>query len=160
MLDNVEELAVLRWFVGRGTVTHALVAALDEDAKVPVSREMRRLPSRVVISEPLESFGSAYLVMNEATWGDAARLRAWVRGEYGVRWSLVAVQVDAEGNELRRISAPHTGATPEAYLPIELDESTRLLLFVVTNLADGLPDADEAEVHERGFELIVDRADD
>ena len=45
-------------------------------------------------------------------------------------------------------------------MPIELDETTERLLFVVTNLADGLPDADEAEVHPRSFELILDRADE
>lgn len=159
LLDNVEELAVLRWFVGRGEPNDALVAALDRDAGVPISRELKRLPTRMVAGRPLESFGSAYVVMDAATWNGGAGLRAWLRGEYGVRWSFVAVQLDSLGNEIRRIAAPRTGPTPEAYLPIELDERTQRLLFVVTNLSNTLPDADQADVHQRSFELIIDRAD-
>jgi hypothetical protein len=44
-------------------------------------------------------------------------------------------------------------------VPIEIDDSTRRLLFVVTNLSNELPDADEPEVHQRSFELIVDHGD-
>lgn len=160
LLDNIESLAVLRWFVGRGTATGSVLAVLDEDAMVPTSREMKRLPTRVISSKPLQSFGSAYLAMRAATWGEASMLRAWLRGEYGVRWSFVVLQLDADGREIRRIAAPQTASNPEAYLPIELDAATQGLLFVVTNLADGLPDADEAEVQERAFELIVDRVGD
>jgi hypothetical protein len=159
LLDNVEELAVLRWFVGRGDPSNAAVAALDGDARVPISRQMTRLPTRVVARRPLESFGSAYVGMDAGVWGDSTRLRVWLQGEYGVRWSFVVVQLDARGNEVRRITAPHTGPTPDAYLPIEIDDSTQRLLFVVTNLSDALPDADEAEVNQRSFELIVDRSD-
>jgi hypothetical protein len=160
LLDNVEALAVLRWFVGRSELGDSVLAAIDDDARVPIARELKRLPTRVVAPRPLQSFGSAYMVMNAAVWRGATRLRAWLRGEYGVHWSFVTVQLDTDGNEVRRIAAPHTGSTPEAYVPIELDETTERLLFVVTNLADGLPDADEAEVHQRSFELILDRADE
>ena len=121
---------------------------------------MKRLPTRVIASEPLESFGSAYIVMDAAVWGDSTHLRAWLQGEYGVRWSFVAVQLDERGNEVRRITAPHTGPAPSAYLPIEIDDTTQRLLFVVTNLSNTLPDADEPDVSERAFELIVDRNND
>jgi hypothetical protein len=160
LLDNIEELAVLRWFVGRGGPSNGVMAALDDDARVPIARQMKRLPTRVIARRPLQSFGSAYVVMDAAVWGDSAQLRAWLQGEYGVRWSFVAVQLDAHGNEVRRIAAPHTGPTPGAYLPIEIDDRTQRLLFVVTNLSDALPDADEADVNERAFELIIDRSDD
>jgi hypothetical protein len=156
LLDNVEELAVLRWFVGRGDPRDAVVTALDGDAKVPISRQLKRLPTRVIAHRPLESFGSAYVVINAATWNGSSRLRAWLRGEYGVRWSFAAVQLDERNNEIRRIAAPHTGPTPNAYLPIDIDDATQRLLFVVTNLSNALPDADEPEVHQRSFELIVD----
>ena len=159
LLDNVEELAVLRWFVGRGESRNAAIAALDGDARVPVSRQMTRLPSRVIASRPLESFGSAYIVMNADVWDGSPRLRAWLHGEYGVRWSFVAVQLDDHGHEIRRIASPHTGPTPRAYLPIEIDDATRQLLFVVTNLSAALPDADDADVNQRSFELIVDNSD-
>jgi hypothetical protein len=160
LLDNVEELAVLRWFVGRGEARNGFVASMDSDAQVPISRRLQRLPARMSPDPPLASFGSAYVIMDAAAWNDSRRLRAWLNGEYGVRWSFVAVQLDENGNEAFRISAPHTRATPAAYLSIELDDTTRALLFVVTNLSNGLPDADEPDVHERAFELIVDRADD
>lgn len=160
LLDNVEELAVLRWFVGRGTRGNTVVASLDGDAMVPVTRRMTRVPSKVVAKEPLQAFGSAYIVMDRTAWKDAGRLRAWLRGEYGTRWSFVAVQLDAQGDELRRIAAPHSGTTPRAYLPLELDTRADQLLFVVTNLSNALPDADEADVYHRAFELIVDRAED
>jgi hypothetical protein len=158
LVDNIEELAVLRWFVGRGDRADAVLAFLDGDATVPISREMKRLPTRVVVSQPLSTFGSAYLIMDASTWGDERRLRAWLRGEYGVHWSFVALQLDGLGHEIRRIAAPHSDTTPRAYLPIELDDAVQTLLFVVTNLANGLPDADEADVYERAFELIIDRS--
>jgi hypothetical protein len=160
LLDNIEELAVLRWFVGRADASDGVMTALDDDARVPIARQMKRLPTRVIAREPLQSFGSAYLVMDAAVWGDGTRLRAWLQGEYGVRWSFVVVQLDERGNEVRRIAAPNTGPAPNAYLPIEIDGTTRRLLFVVTNLSNTLPDADEADVSERAFELIVDRSDD
>ena len=43
--------------------------------------------------------------------------------------------------------------------PIDLDEATTSVLFVVTNLSSRLPDADEPDGSERAFELVVDRAD-
>jgi hypothetical protein len=160
LLDNIEELAVLRWFIGRAGLSNGVTAALDDDARIPGARQMKRLPTRVIAHRPLQSFGSAYVVMDAAVWGDSTRLRAWLQGEYGVRWSFVAVQLDDSGNEVRRIAAPHTGPTPRAYLPIEIDDTAQRLLFVVTNLSHALPDADEVDVNERSFELIVDRSDD
>ena len=158
LLDNVEDLAVLRWFVGRVVPGDAVAAALDSDAKVPISRQMKRLPTRVIAHQPLQSFGSAYMVMDAPVWGSSTRLRAWLQGEYGVRWSFVVVQLDDDGREIRRIASPHTGPTPQAYLPIEMDDATRRLLFVVTNLSSELPDADETDVSERAFGLVVDRS--
>jgi hypothetical protein len=160
LLDNVEELAVLRWFVGRGESSKGFVASMDSDAQVPISRRLQRLPARMIADQPLASFGSAYVIMDAALWKGSRHVRAWLNGEYGVRWSFVAVQLDENGDEALRISAPHTSATPNAYLPIELNDTTQALLFVVTNLSNALPDADEPDVHERAFELIVDRVDD
>lgn len=157
LLDNVEDLAVVRWFVGRGTSGGGTMGALDRDAQVPALRTVTRLPSRVSAAIPLQSFGSAYVVLDRNEIAEVAKLRVWLKGEYGVRWSLVAVQLDAAGDELRRMTAPHTSTDPRAYLPIEVDENAAELLFVVTNLSDGLPDADEPETSERAFELIVDR---
>ena len=158
LLDNVEDLAVSRWFVGGPVEQRGALAAVDSDARVPVTREMKRLPSRIVANQPLAPFGSAYALIDAGP--GSRRWRAWLQGEYGVRWSFVAVQLDARGAELARIAAPHTLTTPKAYLPLELRVDARHVLFVVTNLGHGLPDADEAEVHQRGFQLTVDRAPD
>jgi hypothetical protein len=158
LADNVEELAVLRWFVGRGAPRNHALSFVDHDAKVPVSRVLKKLPSRVISPEPLQPFGSAYVVMSAPAWKDALRLHAWLRGEYGVHWSFVAVQLDSQGNEIRRMTAPHTATTSRAYLPIDLEEAAAKVLFVVTHLSSGLPDADEPNASERSFELIVDDA--
>ncbi len=158
LLDNIEELAVLRWFVGRGKTESSLIASIDSDAQVPALRHLKRLPTRASATIALRPFGSAYVILEGSAWTPGESLRAWMRGEYGVRWSFVAVQLDENGTELRRLATPHTGPTPTAYLPIELDSRARQLLFVVTNLSNRLPDADEPDVNQRSFELIVDRA--
>jgi hypothetical protein len=159
LLDNVEELAVLRWFVGRAPSGPWALADIDSDARVPIARRMTRIPSKVIPTTPLQSFGSAYVTMDRAVWNDASTLRVWLRGEYGTRWSLVAIQLDEHGGEVSRLVTPHTETMPKAYLPIELDAVTRRVLFVVTNLSHGLPDADRPITTERAFELIADRAD-
>jgi len=159
LLDNIEELAVLRWFVDRGDTESALIAAIDSDAQVPPMRRLKRLPTRARATTALRPFGSAYVVLEGSAWNPGERLRAWMRGEYGVRWSFVAIQLDENGTEIRRIAAPHTGPTPTAYVPIDLDVRARELLFVITNLSSRLPDADEPDASQRAFELIVDRAE-
>jgi len=159
LLDNIEEIAVLRWFVGRHEGDDWSLAALDDDARVPIERTMTRIPAKVSARTPLQAFGSAYVVIEAPAWKDATTLRAWLTGEYGVRWSLVAVQLDAQGREIRRIASPPTAVAPKAFLPIDLDEVTATVLFVVTNLSSRLPDADEPDGSERAFELVVDRAD-
>jgi hypothetical protein len=157
LLDNVEDLAVQRWFIGRSRVLRGPLAAIDADAQVPVTRRMTRLPSRVSAPVALQPFGSAYVTVDREALGDATTLHAWLRGEYGVRWSFIVVQLDRDENEIQRLSAPHTAVRPEAYLPIDVDEATTRLLFVVTNLSNGRPDADAPDANERAFELTVDR---
>jgi hypothetical protein len=159
LLDNIVDLSVVRWFIGRTNGGEQVLDAIDSDARVPVMRRMTRLPSRVSAPEPLQTFGSAYVLIDSTVWGEARQLRAWLRGEFGVRWSFVAVQLDSSGVEQDRISAPPSSVTPKAYLPIELRPETVRLLFVVTHLGNELPDADEQSTDERSFELIVDRSD-
>jgi len=159
LLDNLVELGVARWFVGRSDGVDPALRALDDDAIAPVTRTMTKLPTRVSAPLPLEPTGSGYVLMDRSVWGDLHRLRAWFRGEYGVHWSFAAVQIDGSGRELRRMVAPPTSSTPEAFLPVELDERTTRLLFVVTHLGNDLFDADEPITTERSFEIVVDRAD-
>jgi len=156
LVDNVEDLAVLRWFVGRKTPSHGVFAAIDGDAQVPAIRHVKTLPARASARAPLQPFGSGYVLIDRPP--TETRLRAWLRGEYGVRWSFIAVLLDEPGNELGRIIAPTTRATPKAYLPIDVVPRTARVLLVVTNLSSRLPDADEADRNERAFEIIVDGA--
>jgi hypothetical protein len=159
LLDNVVDLGVARWFIGRAPSVDGSLRAIDSDATAPVTRTMTRLPTRVSAPVPLEPGGSGYVVMERSVWRDFRRLRAWFRGEYGVRWSFAAVQLDSAGRELGRMVAPHTSVTPEAFLPLELDGKTASLLFVVTHLGNDLLDADEPVTTERSFEIVVDRSD-
>jgi hypothetical protein len=159
LVDNIVDLAVLRWFIGRTEPAGHALDAIDRDARVPITKKMTRLPTKVSVAEPLRPFGSAYLAMDAPAWTEAKGLRTWLRGEFGVRWSLVAIQLDSRGTELDRIDAPSTSITPRAYLPIELREDTARVLFVVTQLGSGLPDADEPSSDERAFQLVVDRMD-
>src|SRR5690606_40940703 len=46
-------------------------------------------------------------------------LRVWSRGEFGVRWGLVAIRFDAKGNEIGRVTNPSRDAAPERYLRSE-----------------------------------------
>lgn len=158
-LDNIEALAVLRWFIGRGDSNGGFTTSIDGDAQVAAMRHLKRLPTRAIAKTALRPFGSAYVILEASAWAPGERLRAWMKGEYGVRWSFVAVQLDENGNEIRRIAAPHTGPVPTAYVPIELDSETRQLLFVVTNLSSHLPDADEPDVNQRAFEVIIDHSE-
>ena len=159
LLDNVIDLGVARWFIGRAVNVDPSLRAIDRDATAPVTRTMTRLPTRVSAPVPLEPGGSGYVVMERSVWGDLRGLRAWFRGEYGVHWSFAAVQVDEAWRELRRMVAPNTSVTPEAFLPLELDDATARLLFVVTHLGNDLLDADEPVTTERSFEIVVDRAE-
>ncbi|MEM7434903.1 MAG: hypothetical protein AAF436_07105 [Myxococcota bacterium] len=160
LLMNVRDLAVQRWFVGRGTRQAPFVRAIDGDARVPAERTLHRMPTRAVVTTPLEAFGSSYVLVADDAWGPGRRLRVWLNGEYGVRWSLAAVQLDPDGNEIRRVAAPSTEGNPTAYVPVELTDDTRALLLVVTNLSSRLPDADEPDANRRAFEVVVDRAND
>ncbi len=157
LLDTIIDLAVLRWFVGRGDTQGAFIGGIESDAQVPPTRTLRRLPTRMRTPQPLEPFGSAYVVLEGDAIEGVEELRCWLRGEYGVRWSFVAVQIGEDGSELERLTAPPTGAVPESFLPVPLDPQIARVLFVVTNLSSRLPDADEPDANERSFELIVDR---
>jgi hypothetical protein len=159
LADNMVDLAVLRWFIGRADKPGQALAAIDSDVRVPISKRMTKIPTRVSPHVALQPFGSAYVVMDAPAWKGATRLRSWLRGEYGVRWSFVVIQLDASGSELERMRAPDSSVAPEAYLPLDLHENAARLLFVVTHLSNDLPDADEPGADERSFEIIVDRAD-
>jgi hypothetical protein len=159
--ETLVDLAIARYFAGTRR-THAPFPSLREagpHATVPHHWGARwaALPSRSPPADPpLEPTGSAHTVVDVADAPEGSVLRVWLRGEYGVRWSLTAVRLDINGAPLSRMSAP-AREVPQAYLPVELTQDTHQVLLVVTNLSSRLPDADLLDENIRSFQLTVDR---
>lgn len=157
-----ETLAVARYFTGfrAGSDTDAMPFLRDVAYEVPAGARAvwSNMPRTLFFGTPeLETLGSAYAWVDVAGAPEGSRLRIWLRGEYGVEWSMVAVRLDAEGREISRMRIP-TRREPRGYLPVELDARTAAVLIVVTNLGARRPDADEPDESLRGFKLIVDLA--
>ena len=85
-----------------------------------------------------------------------ARLRIWLRGEPGVRWSLLALRLDRAGRELGRVQAP-IRQLPESYLPLELTPDTASVLVVLTALPEKFAIA-HMKNQGHAFQLIFDKA--
>lgn len=161
--DLVEELAVRRFELGARR-EHSRVPALvvDDRATVPVFETIAReeLPEHGVDGPRLDPYGSGYSRVGVAGAAPGSRLRVWLRGEWGVAWSLTAVRRDAAGRDLGRVQAPPRPADRRSYLPIELTPDTSEVLVVVTNLSHRLPDADTLDLNTRSFRLIYELVHD
>ncbi|MFW6086975.1 MAG: hypothetical protein ACODAG_07205 [Myxococcota bacterium] len=158
--DTMQALALRRYFAGRreNADTPWPLRGLGPHATVPVRFQLdwAALPVRTRPADPpLEPYGTAYARVDVTEAPDDALLRVWLRGEYGVQWSLVAVRLDAEGRELQRVTAP-SRKIPRSYLPVQLDADTARVLLVVTNLSSRIPDADTPDENVRSFTLILD----
>lgn len=155
----IEDVAIGRWFTAKraGLGAHALPIMRAVPGEVPLAAEVRWSErSRTLIRDlELEPQGSAYALIDVRDAPEAASLRVWLRGEFGVRWSMIAVRLDREGRELGRMRTPPR-REPRAYLPIELDQSVGQVLLVVTNLSWRRPDADEPDENVRAFRLVID----
>lgn len=163
----LEEASVARFYAGegraRGAVPIPMLRELPPEASVPTHGRTRfeRLPRRV---EPhgleLGTQGSAYVVVDVRAAPPGSTLRIWLRGEYGVSWSLIAVRIGEDGTERGRVRAPPRPRTPRSYIPLELpDDETETVLIAVTNLGAGGLDADVPDVFVRSFRLILDKVE-
>jgi hypothetical protein len=139
-------------------------AALGPDAAVPVveARPFAELPQHLPSALPaLDATGSAYVGVDTRGAAAGARLKVWLKGERGARWSLVAVRLGADGGELGRVEAPARTRVPEAYLPLELTPDTARVLLVVTHLPatplSARSKQDPPLPGPRSFRLILDR---
>lgn len=157
------DFSVARFFAGdprrgnRGTL--ASLRALPPEATVPVDFRvaLAQLPEYLPVHVPnLRPLGSSYALVDVRGAPRGSRIRAWLRGEYGVRWSLVAIGLDAAGRERGRVLAPPSETISRNYLPYELSPDVTSVLLVVTNLSGRVPDADCLDEHDRTFHLIVD----
>jgi hypothetical protein len=158
----LERLAVARYFAGSrgGLGTHGVRAIADAPGDVPIAAraDWGRMPRTLVRGEiELGSGGSAYALVDVRPAPPASRLRVWLRGEYGVEWSMVAVRLDEDGRAIGSMRAP-IRREPRAYLPVELEPGTASVLIVVTNVTMERPEADAPDEAVRGFLLTVDRA--
>lgn len=160
--EIAEEVSIARYFVGdaerRRGAAYTFARALPEGAKTTPRDEVpfASLPRYVHNGDDaLEPYGSAYALVDVRGAPAGARLRVWLRGEFGVEWSLVAVRLGEDGREIGRMTAP-ARRDPRSYLLLEALEGTAKVLLVVTNLSSRLPDADIEDANERSFTLIVD----
>lgn len=116
----------------------------------------------------IEPTGSYYALVDVREAPAGSRLRVFLRGEFGVAWSLAVARLGPSGDELGRMSAPPRRGTPRSYLPVELGPGTATVLVAVTNLGreprDALhfpvPNVDGRRSEAHGarlvFELVTD----
>lgn len=162
-LDAIaEDLSSNRWFAGARASPHVgFLHALPLDATVEpyATVTWERLPRHSPpVDPPLEPYGSAYVRVDVSGAPPDSKLRLWLRGEFGVRWSFVAMRLDRNGRELGRMAAPPR-RRPDSYLLLELSPGTTEVIVAVSNLSSDIPDADQVDptIDARSFKVIVDR---
>ncbi len=101
---------------------------------------LRRLPVHGPPSPPVGPYGSVYgLVEVPVETPTQPTVKVWLRGEWGVRWSLLARRLNERGG----MGAPVLATprkVPRAFLRVEPIGPTRRILLVATNVPPGLPD--------------------
>lgn len=150
-----------RYFLGARAFTRTALS--DQSATPPVGMQtaLSELPYHSEVGPTLQPHGTAYLLVDVRDAPPRSRLRVWLRGEYGVEWSLVALRLDEDGRPAGEVSAPPRRGDPRAYVPVEQLQDAAYVLAVATNLSHRLPDADELEdPNARAFRFIVDVAED
>lgn len=157
------DFAIARFFAGSparaSQAPLASLRTLPPEATVPIDFRvaLAQLPEYLPVHVPsLRPLGSSYALVDVRGAPRGSRIRAWLRGEYGVRWSLVAIGLDDAGREHGRVLAPPSENISRNYLPYELAPEVTSVLLVVTNLSGRVPDADALDEHDRTFHLIVD----
>ncbi len=174
----LETLALDRFLAGPRASTRAPAWARRlgpdalPDATLRMSTDALRThpPSTGELDPPmeLEPTGTYYALVDVRSAPANSRLRVFLRGEFGVAWSLSVARLGASGEELGRMSAPPRRGTPRSYLPVELGAGTATVLVALTNLGreprDALHfpvpnvDAARSEAHAARlvFELVSD----
>ncbi|MFK8000620.1 MAG: hypothetical protein AB8H86_13550 [Polyangiales bacterium] len=166
MSTVAEKAAWDRYFIGHGHDPSLLSGlAAPEDVRIDdaIVAEISSLPFHSPGGIEVNPYGSAYARVDVRGAPPQARLRVWLRGEYGVEWALSATRLNGEGNEQGRLSAPPRRADGRSYLPVELSPDTEFVVVAVTNLSHRLPDEDEdhpEDPNARSFRLIFDIATD
>lgn len=157
--EMLEDFAVARFFAAERSAPGPMQSPREWPIAPPLLADLRYqdLPRQTPVHDPgLETWGSSYTRIDVSQAPPQSRLRLWLRGEYGVRWSFVAVRLDADGKELGRVSAPPR-EVPKSYVLVELLDNTAEVIVVVTNLSSRLPDADVRDENVRSFKIIADK---
>jgi hypothetical protein len=117
-----------------------------------------KLPARMTMEGSVQPLGSRHaLVVIDQPISGGDRLRVWSHGEFGARWVLSLLALDDKLDLVGRISAPPR-KNPNSFAALELMPGTKQVLISVTNVADGIPDADEnAPFEELAVGLTIDR---
>jgi hypothetical protein len=126
--DDLEEVALQR-----ALAPAALGLPAGERAPLLATVSLAKLPVAVSSREALAGYGSAFVRVQTVGTRPGSQLRIWLRGEPGVRWSLLAARLDARERNLGQLSAPPR-TLPESFLPIELTPDTHAVLIAVTAL--------------------------
>lgn len=165
LTNIVEDFAASRWLAGARRPHHALafpiLRALPDAATVPAyaHSSWSELPRSMRYEGSVEPYATAYAVCDVHDAPAGSRLRVWLRGEFGVEWSLIAIRLDANGDEIARVRAPPR-PTPRSYLPVELFEGTAQVVLAVTNIGARGLDADQPDDFVRSFRVAMDRGSD
>ena len=149
LLDSIPALSAER-----------LLSTRIGDAKPPVMWEttLIGLPKRKGCPAAIGPYGSAYARVDTSSLKSTTVLQVWLRSEYGVKWSISAIRLNEKGDDLGHMSAITQPTNPKAYLPIEIDEQTKSIWLIVTNLSSRLPDEDTPDTNMRAFEITLDVA--
>ena len=146
---DIDEFALLRALSPAALELHGAVPA-----PLLARFALAKLPAVVSSREPLASYGSAFVRVDVSGARPGSQLRVWLRAEPGVRWSLLAAQLDAQERPLAQLSAPPR-TLPESFVPVELTAQTRAVLIAVTALPLRRVDERPA-LDEHHFRLTVD----
>lgn len=161
----VEDFGASRWLAGSRRPPHGLaypiLGSLPPEASVQPFAQARwsELPRAARYDGVIEPYGSAYAVCDVRGAPPGSQLRVWLRGEFGVEWALVALRLDANGEELARMRAPPR-PTPRSFLPVELLDGTATVVIAVTSLGARGLDADRPDDFSRTFRLTMDQRRD
>ncbi len=147
--EQAERYAVMRFSQLAQLGLHAPQQRPTLSWKVAYPSRMQQSP----VMPELEVYGSAYAMIDNLPQREGTRLRLWLRGEYGVRWSMVALVMRGD-IVLRELHAP-TRSHASAYIPIELEADATHVVTVVTNLSHRLPNENASDDNTRAFYLIV-----
>ncbi len=113
------------------------------------------LPKHFAPEQALSMWGNAFIAIDVRGEKSQRRLRAWLEGEYGLRWFLQALRVDANGRIHSVLHSPHQKGA-RRFFEVELTHDTAVVIFAVTLSDTTPPDADLPDQRVRAFKLAVD----